>query len=128
MKGELDDWNGGGPLSYISSVTYFDGTVSKITSLDCRDRIMFKDIELTASNVFATLRALHAMSEEIYVETAYVYFDDLKVILTLDRDKQRLVAVTDGRTEEALFDAEEYRFFERDEFEEFVAGEEEVEK
>ncbi len=44
--------------------------------------------------------------------------------MTLDPHKQRLIAVTDGRTEGALFDAEEYRFLEKDELEEYIAGEE----
>jgi hypothetical protein len=121
--GELDNWNGGGPLSFVSSVTYFEGTVSKITSLDCQDRIFFGGVEISAKDLFGTIRALHALSEEMYVDGDYLYFDELGIMLTLDPKQQRFVAVTDGRTEEALFEAEEYVFFEKEELEEFIAGE-----
>lgn len=74
-NGKIDNWNGGGPLSYISSVTYLDDTVSKITSLDCKGRIFFKTIELTADTLFATIRSLHAVSDELYVDLDYLFFE-----------------------------------------------------
>jgi hypothetical protein len=83
--GDLDNWNGGGPFSVVSSITYFDGTVSKITSLDCKDRIFFQGIELTAKDIFGTIRSLHALSEEMYVDGNYLYFDELGVMITLER-------------------------------------------
>lgn len=121
--GDLSNGPGPSAYAYISEVTYVDGTVSQVTSLDPRDEIYLDDIDLTADDLRGTLEALYQKSSEVFYESTFVYFPELGVKISDDPDAQRAVLLGDGRTEDSMMAGGDYKAISRDEFIEFYGDE-----
>ena len=130
-KGQVTDiYNEGEPAEdaiygYISEVTYVQGTVSQITSLDCPDAIELDGINLCGEDIYDVLKQLYLKSSDMYYESTYVYFPKLGIKMSDDADAQRAVFLGDGRTETPLIEDGAYKFVSEDDFLEFYGDDEE---
>lgn len=116
-EGDIDEDREPGRYDYASNVTYVNGTVSKIESLDCADAILLDGIDLCGEDTFEVILAVHARSPKVYYDGDLFFFPNLGVILAEDPDRQRYVGFTDGRSEATLIADGTYEEMTPEEFE-----------
>ncbi|TRW95281.1 hypothetical protein FNJ84_16265 [Paracoccus sp. M683] len=108
--------------AWLSYVTYFHGSLSAIAVYDYPDKVYVGGVDINDRTPMEVALSLLEISDNAYEETSYMYFPDLGVKLFVEPEASGPNIFLDGRTEEALFDADEYSRVEKDDVIEYLSS------